>query len=287
MATRTWKGGTGGSTTDYSVAGNWVEGAVPIAGDDVVIMRHPDETQYAITAGLNQAGVAIATFSIHHNYTANIAATGGYLLLNVTDEVNVAGDSESFLDLTAGQTNTIRIEMDESYSKVTHIKGGTGGNTVTAAHFMRGGIQWVSGTISTTYVSLADDAANDVELEWLAGSSTATIVTAGETEIVSGTVSGLVMHGGLVVNYDGTVADPNIYGGEYDHRATTTLGSGISVWGSGTFTAANDNREKDLAQIICYGAPTVNLDNGANNMTFSIDEIGRATIIYPRGGYTI
>lgn len=280
MATRTWQGGTGGSTTDYSVAGNWVEGAVPVAGDAVTIMPNPDGTVYNITAGLNQAGVAITSFVVDQSYTGTIAATGGYLLLNVTTAVSINGNGAMYIDCSAANLLELNVRMDEDTAGHLYWKG----PTVSGAYLHRGVMTHVSGTATAFYVSLVDDEDDDSTLTWTAGTATLMVVLGGSITMNGGTWSGYRQTAGEVIVKTGTVTSPDIHGGTFDYRSVTTLGLLECYGESAVFTLANDIRPKTITTIYARGTPTLYLDNGADTITFTngVKILGKPTIVWPK-----
>ena len=282
MATRTWQGGTGGSTTDYSVAGNWVEGAVPIAGDAVTIRPNPDGTVYNITAGLNQAGVAVTSFVIDASYDGDIGASGGYLLLNVTTDVAINGNGDMFIDCSAANLLELSVRMDLSTAGHLYWKG----PTVTGAYLHRGAMTHVSGTISTCYVSLVDaeTQSSDMNLTWTAGTATAMVILGGTTEMNGGTWTDTTQTNGEVTIVNGSAASIIQRGGTLDYRSATTL-TLLQVYGlTADFTCGNDIRPKTITTIYARGTPTLDLDNGSDTITFTngVSILGSPTITWPR-----
>lgn len=84
MATRTWIGTTSG---DWSVTTNWVEGAVPVNGDDVVLRNNA----VSISAGLGQSAVTLASLTIDSTYTGLIGLASPLTYLQVGATVVTIG----------------------------------------------------------------------------------------------------------------------------------------------------------------------------------------------------
>tara|TARA_Y100000593_G_scaffold31220_2_gene61661 strand:- start:904 stop:1767 length:864 start_codon:yes stop_codon:yes gene_type:complete len=84
-------------STDYSVAENWSEGAVPVAGDDVLIQRGTAD----IKAGLNQSSVEINGFEVEPGYNGTIGSSAGELKLSLGsgDHVKFSGVGEAWINL--------------------------------------------------------------------------------------------------------------------------------------------------------------------------------------------
>ena len=75
MATRTWRGTI---SSNWNVAGNWLEGAVPIAGDDVVFDSSSLNCQ--LTSNVPSTG-QLRSFIVSNNCTATIDINGKILSL--------------------------------------------------------------------------------------------------------------------------------------------------------------------------------------------------------------
>lgn len=78
MAQKTW---LGTSSTDYSVTGNWSEGAIPTTNDTVTISRNAIR---AIQAGLNQSSVAIDNFTVEDGFSYDIGTSSAFLQISCT-----------------------------------------------------------------------------------------------------------------------------------------------------------------------------------------------------------
>mgnify|MGYP006405729097 CR=1 FL=1 len=81
MAQKTWKGGDGAGTEDYSVVANWVEAAIPTTNDTVTI---PANADYGITAGLDQSAVAITSFEVEKGFSKNFGTDTAFLQITCT-----------------------------------------------------------------------------------------------------------------------------------------------------------------------------------------------------------
>ena len=75
MATRTWRGTI---SSNWNVAGNWLEGAVPIAGDDIVF--DSDSLNCQLTSNVPSSGV-LRSFIVSNDCTATIDINGKILSL--------------------------------------------------------------------------------------------------------------------------------------------------------------------------------------------------------------
>jgi len=69
MATRTWIGGTGGSTTDWNQATNWSEGSIPVTNDDVYF---PSTKLYNLDTTLGQSAVDLSSLTVERGSNVQI-----------------------------------------------------------------------------------------------------------------------------------------------------------------------------------------------------------------------
>jgi hypothetical protein len=149
MATRTWSGSVSG---DYSVAGNWLEGSVPVNTDDV---RIPYGSA-AITAGLNQSAVTLASFIVEPGAPAIGTATTN-LQIGVSTTFRFAGDGTAYIDIGS---SGILVQVDATGTPATgarglYIKGSA--ISVLAVNGGHVGLAWRSGeTSSATTIRCAN-----------------------------------------------------------------------------------------------------------------------------------
>jgi hypothetical protein len=117
MATRTWT--DGGADGDWSNTANWSGGAVPVDGDDVVI----GDTTRAITAGLNQAGVDLASLKITGG--ASIGSSSTPLTIGVSGTLTWSGTG-SYIKIKADTTDGItRAVIQPTGGGTAYLSGGT------------------------------------------------------------------------------------------------------------------------------------------------------------------
>jgi len=104
MPLNIWKVDADGN---YSTAGNWSLAAVPTTADDVLIPAGSP----AITAGFNQSGVTIRSFTREKGHTAAIGDVQNYLRLTVDGTgsfIDLNGTGSAFLDF-GSSTSPIAI----------------------------------------------------------------------------------------------------------------------------------------------------------------------------------
>lgn len=140
-ATRTWSGASG---SNWNTPGNWVEGIVPVNGDDLVFPDNPvNRTSNNDIAGLSIASVSITTTNSGADYDftgSGITLNGGLTFANPNSGGN--GNPNWNIPLTLGVPLTIT-----SSGRVSNIGASIalGANTLT---FAANGDIYVDGVIS-------------------------------------------------------------------------------------------------------------------------------------------
>lgn len=243
MAVRTWDGNDATTPYDWSVAGNWVEGAVPVSTDDVVIPAGSAK----ITAGLNQSAVTLASL-VFEDYQQNIGSSTGYLQIGLS-----GGSTEFRVDILGGQQF-----IDVGSSAVSPIINQTGGAASGERAFNLIGSAIATLVINGGSVGIAADAAKSATVTtvkvldgdvWLGENATVTTLylTGGNVRqqcattttelnggsvrtVGTGTIGTLNVYGGTIqTESTGTITTANLYGGEIDassskaSRTITTL----------------------------------------------------------------
>lgn len=209
---RTWIGVS--TPGDWSVAGNWAPAAVPLATDNVYIPAGSP----AITAGLNQSGVALGIVYFQTGYSGTVASSAAYLQLSCSTFI-FSGTGQAYIDLSASAIDAIVTAGAQGSTGIPglYLKGSaltslaaSGGNTILAG--------LVGETSSATTVR-ASGAGTAVAL--------GTGVTVTTTEVSSGAA--------LTINTSATCAPTTcgVYSG-----TLTTIGTGtvttINVGNGGT-----------------------------------------------------
>lgn len=295
MATHTWTGAA--ADNDYSTAGNWT-GGVPTAGGDVVIGNNAAGVSVAITAGLNQSAVAIASFRVDQSYNAIIGSGDGttFLQLNTTGPViyDAGTSANASLDLSTASFASLTVTMPSTNSGRLYVKGGTSTATGKYVRLRNGTLEWVSGNCSDIFVAFNNESGQGTVLDWIAGTVATANGVAAQTRIVGGVVN---VYGGTlgayagpsithvsgnaeVTVYDGYLSLDNVAGGTVDYRSTTTVEQ-LYVTNTAEVTFANDVRPKTVSLATAAGRCTVNIDNPSLTLTAGIVRIGQPTIIYP------
>ena len=231
MATRTWEGATSG---DYGVAGNWVEGAVPIAGDDV---RVPATSTQAITASLDQSGVSLGSFASEAGAPAMGTETA-YLKIASSGTIRLNGSAVSYIDVGA----TAVVFCDGSSTPATGLRGlYLNGSAMTTLTVNGGhvGLAWRAGETSTATTIRVSGSSTTL---WTGSGVTNTTFTQenGTSSIWHGGTT-ININGGVLTTYGtGTWTTVNEDGGIFYPNSTGTIGSGFcnsGTWNTSTSAA--------------------------------------------------
>jgi hypothetical protein len=228
------------SPNHWSIAANWLEGAVPVGGDDVVIDAGP-----SILYGLDQNAVTLATMTITRNFpgTAEIglpsntnpqAPASGYpeyrdqrLKIGATICLIETTSRRVRLDLTPAPTTTTVRETGQpatTTERALDLKADNAGGS-TALYFLKGNIglnaiPGDSGTVADVNIGFIASQSSDVNLlggtgltltrldqgggDVILQNGVVTVLkTAGTLTIVTGAVTTLTNRGGTVY-HDGT-----------------------------------------------------------------------------------
>jgi hypothetical protein len=94
MATKQWVGTDTGNEGDYSTAANWSPSGVPAAADVVIL---PGNGSQAITAGLDQSAIALASFIVEDGFSGAIATSAAYLEID-SDSIRFDGSGTAYID---------------------------------------------------------------------------------------------------------------------------------------------------------------------------------------------
>lgn len=227
MAKKIWLATANGN---WGTTGNW-QGGTPVAGDDAII---PPNTP-AITAGLDQSAVALASVFIQAGHRLTIGTAAAPLQLNCTS-LRYAGDGQSYIDLGA------------SAAPVSITNTAPGSDTVQALYLKGSGITTLA--ISGGNVALAglpgETASPDVIR--VRGNGTRLLLGAGVT------FTTLEIASGIVTAYC-ELAAVNVYGGELKHEGGEDA-TAVTVYGG----VANLNSEGQIDALVMNGGRTIALE---------------------------
>lgn len=245
MANCIWEGTTSG---DYSVAGNWVGAAVPIAGDSV---RIPATSTREITAGLNQSAVGLVDFIAEEGAPAMGIETAN-LQIAVSGKFRFAasqGSTPSFIDIG---TSAIIPQVDGTVATPTlgSVTAGICGLYLIGSAFSlllvnggKVGFAWRLGeTASATNIRVAGSTA----ILWIGSGVTNTGLqqTSGAT-ITHGSTTTITMDGGTLTTKGSMTCSVNCNGGTMYPNS------------SGTITAMNLNGGDAIADFTTCGVARI------------------------------
>lgn len=261
-----WVGGTSG---DFSVAGNWSGAAVPVAADDVYLTNNAVD----ITLGLNQSAITLNSLNVDQSYTGKIAAAGTYLQINATTlnigkasgDQSASGSQRIHLNgtfTTANIVDTGQSSADSGFQPVCLL------GTIATLNVRSGrlGVAVLTpietATVTTVNITQSDTA------------SSSPVVTFGIVALTTANIeAGKLIHKGT-----GTVTTAKVVGGEYrvessSLHTTLSVESGKVVYnGTGTITTlnvydatvdfSNDPRPKTVTNLNVYKNAKLNLQTG-------------------------
>lgn len=286
MAIKYWFGLVPGSEYDYSVATNWVPVNVPVANDDVVIGL----TNASILYGLDQSAVALDTFTVRSSYTGQLGTATSPLKIDVDEVVTLQGMNDAFITLTGTTGMKLKVERGEEGGGTYYVTNGESDLSVDVVS----GKLVLRGSTNDLLITHRGTFPGDGHVVYESGTLALCEVHAGTFELLSGTVGvstgTLTVYDGTAIVYDGTIggAGAKVNGsGTLDYRSSVTLAA-LQMRGAGTCTLANDQRPKTVSAAYLVGSPTLNADNGANNIALtSVTSYGVPTIIRQKDTQTV
>lgn len=257
MATPIWIGTDVGNVGKYATAANWVGGAVPQAGDDVVFRNSSQDCDQ----DLDQSAVALASFTVEQSYTGKIGVVAGnvitYLqiataLLEIGrhDGTNApSGSTQILLDLGAATQCTGTILNSASTAAVANLMPIqlTAAKNDHAFFVKRGRVGFANATAGET------STIDTIDLGYVSSKANDAIVTTGDgltlenwnqtggqATLRSATSVGLTLRDGqLTTSGSGTHAVVNVYGGELIPNSTGTITTMTLFGGRADFSRSN------------------------------------------------
>lgn len=240
------------SPNKWSVAANWLEGVVPVTGDDVVIGAGP-----SITDGLDQNAVTLATLTITRDFpaTAEIglpsntnpqAPASGYpeyrdqrLKIGATICIIETQSRRIRLDLTPAPTTTTIRDTGQPQiitERALDLKADNAGGS-TAVYCLRGniGLNAVAGdtgTVADLNISFRDSPASDVSLLGGTGLTLTRLDQSGGDVILQNGVVTVLKSDGTLTITAGAITTLTNRGGTVYHDGTGTI---TTLSNKGTF----------------------------------------------------
>lgn len=274
MATRTWVGTT---SENWGTASNWLEGSVPVTGDDVHLLNNAVN----VSAGLDQHTVTLNSLTIDLSYVGTIGAAGiastSYLQIGCSGVVTIgatgANGSRSAgsgrLNLNFGSTTPTSINVLGSANGGTdtgqppvRIKG----SALAIVNIIDGVVGIANepseaATATTVSVGLQDQASFPTVYLGRGTAITKLIVANGScidwTDNYTDTVT--VLGGVYIRKGGGQVGTLNAKGGAVYPQGTGTI-TNMNV--SGNVDFSGDTRGKSVTYTTVVPGASINARNG-------------------------
>ena len=276
MANRTWNG-TGGLAGDWSVAANWDEVAVPVNGDDVFLISGSQ----AVTGGLAQGAVTLASLRTGPGYTGSIATSAAAALtINATTFDFASGGSACYID---GTFTTVRVSGGVGGANMLNLDG-----TITTCRALGGlGTLTIENGADLTTLEVIQAPVLTVVVEANVTSLATLTVDSGDVTYSSNCTT-LVCRGGSVTS-DGTATLGTLNlqpGGTVVYNSSGTL---TTLNGEGGFLdgRTNDSTSVTITSSTIYAGCEVNLESGLRNWVLTNPADMRGGILRPDVGQTL
>lgn len=306
MATKIW---TGASSGAWGTAGNW-SGGVPENGDDVYFLNNA----VAVTSGLDQSAVTVASLHIEQSYTGSIGTATEYLAIGATNVYigehygsgTPSGSGRLKLDLRAACTsfNVYNSASTATDTYLAPIQVISGANAITTLAVNKGKVGFCVGspsetaTITTANIGYDTSINNDAVVEFGVGCTLTTLNKTGGDVVLRGLVTTinndggelttattdnittLAIRGGTVTLVNlGTVTTYTIEGGTCyldKHGAITTsnCNGGVSDW-------IRTRNARTVTTLNIKPGATIRLDKTSGVVTLTNNVVpadGRVTI---------
>jgi fibronectin-binding autotransporter adhesin len=254
----TWSGASS-NQWDTAATGNWTNGLVPGAPDDVATFTNTGAG--AVTLASPRT-VSLINFNSTSNYTLSgstltLDASGGYVAVNVfggtqTIASPVVLGKQTYLGVDASGTLVVSGQISGSTSLT---KSGSGTLVLSGNNTLSGPVTLSSGTLVVSGSNNVGDASSTNTLALGGG----TLVTTGAftspaTRSVQMLASSAIEHGANNVEIDGTISG----GGKLTSNGTGTLTLGGTNSFTGGLTINNGTAQALVPQGVGTGRITVN-----------------------------
>jgi hypothetical protein len=230
MPIRTWVGTTDG---DFSNDTNWVEGVVPITGDNVYVVSGEVDID-----GSDQSAILLASLTVGSKYTGLIGTLATKLQIDATVFDYAGKGTSTYIE---GTLTTVTVQNTSSNSLALNISGatdtidtlrvlsGSGGVNIASSCNITTTIEQIGASGVTTNIALGTTIGAACSLKLDSGrfemneAIPAITIFGGElvAAIASGTVTTLDMYGGRVrwnPTAACTITTLAIYTGKFDSR---------------------------------------------------------------------
>lgn len=265
MATKYWVGGTSG---DYSVAGNWSPSGVPAAGDDVII-----QGTVAITAGLDQSAVELNSFTVLPGYSGAIGSLTGFLIIDLGDgdRFEFAGTGLSFISVGSAAVSPV-------ITNTATVSSGSGlyllGTALATVTLLKGSLEVFTGsTVTTINQGYTSTLASDTALSVPTGVTLTTLNRTGGTCTLNVGATTVTNDGGtLTTRGAGTITTMNVTGGTVYPNSTGTITTLNADGGTVDFTRSRGART--VTTLNRTGDSVVILDDAYVTLTNAVTTDG-------------
>jgi len=278
MAVRSWIGTTSGSEGDWSVAGNWSGGAVPIAADDVIIANSSQD----ITAGLDQSAIALTSLTIDLSYTGLIGSSQSDFL-EIGSVTAVIGQRRGTVGTFTGSK---RLNID--FGTTTAAQINVYATATTAQDQNRQPLRLRAVNASTDVnvyggtLAISDDSSNSSTIGDI-------LIESGTINIGDNVTHTTLNQSGGTVSTQSSITTVNLKGGtlnQYDSTSSNTIttltvsnSGSLNHYASGTITTLNLNggsvdltkTQKSKTVTTITAAPGANLITDTGTVTFTND----------------
>lgn len=253
MADKIWVGTASGHEGDLNYADNWSPSGVPTDGDNVFFISGSQD----VTTNLDAlASVNLNKLVVSSGYSGTIGDSSNYLNTNAGYFSYQGGKSSAtdYIDVDVDNANVVAASKDAKLS----LKG-----TITDLVILNGTITIAGGTITNLEVG-----GQTKEVSISSGVSI-TNVYQKRGGIESSVGCTLVeLSGGTFTLSDGDITTVRLYGGTFYWNAGGSTISDLTIY-AGSFDASGDSDSKTITNLTLYQNGSINLNNGASNITIT------------------
>lgn len=288
MATKIWnptQSGAHAGDWSYDNGGaagsNWLTTAFavttkPANGDDVVFMFGSQ----AVNAGLDQHTVTLASLKVEDGYTGAIGSATGALQINVSATIKIYGTSGLWLTGSIDGATVLCLPKGVTCS-MTFSSVGPAYLTALRGNISLAGAS--GATVANLLVGYLTAQASDVTVSVAASLPVNRgISVGGVATIAAAPTSDWTAIAGTVTQTAGLLPCVYLHGGKYIYNARPASGS-LSIQAlAGTFDASGScGPIAVITTSAMYGTATVNLANGSNDLSGSINVYGNMPVLDP------
>src|SRR3990172_8671174 len=255
MADRTWIGTTSG---DFNVAGNWVEGIVPVNADNLLFYLGARN----LDTNVDQSAKTFGNVSFRSGYGGIAGVSTATPFLFGCTNLHIEGGSTGLYLGTGAATivNVRNLGAGPDFSRPVYLAG-----TITKLNHERGPLYVPSGTITTMVAQAVQGSC-----ELTTPTVTTLINKAGFLGMASaGTITTLQSVGGFARIDAGTLTNCNVYSpnATVEWNTATTLAA-LKVYG-GLFDASKSSIARTITASELWSGGIIDIANGFDNITLT------------------